>query len=57
MIPGALYCSMKASKTPFDTRNACSHCDRFTSVVKLGSEPAREVCGRFGCEWEGVTLE
>jgi len=48
---------MKASTTPFDTLDNCPHCEATTSVVKLGSEPAREVCGRFGCEWDGITLE
>ena len=48
---------MKASTTNFDTHNDCPDCDETTDVIKLGAEPAREVCGRFGCEWDGVTLE
>jgi hypothetical protein len=36
--------------------NTCPDCGNETSTVKLGPEPAREICGRFGCEWDGVTL-
>jgi len=48
---------MKAEATNFDTQDSCPDCGETTSVVKLGSEPAREICGRFGCEWDGLTLE
>jgi ribosomal protein S27AE len=34
----------------------CPGCGASTGLVKLGSEPAREICGRFGCPWDGVTL-
>lgn len=57
IIPGVLYCSMKAEMTDFDTCNVCPDCSADTAVVKLGAEPAREVCGRFGCSFDGVTLE
>jgi len=36
--------------------NTCPDCGKATSTIKLGSEPAREICGRFGCEWDGLTL-
>jgi transcription elongation factor Elf1 len=48
---------MKAKQTTFDTENSCPHCGETTSVVKLGSEPAREICPTLPCEWEGITLE
>jgi len=46
---------MKASTTDFDTLNRCPHCGRSTDVVKLGAEPAREIC--LCGQWDGVTLE
>lgn len=48
---------MNPQNTPFDTTNVCPDCESKTSVVKLGAEPTREICGRFGCEWDGKTLE
>jgi transcription elongation factor Elf1 len=49
---------MKAQNvSQFSTANNCPDCDSETSVVKLGAEPAREVCGKFGCSWDGETLE
>jgi hypothetical protein len=56
MIPGALYCSMKGINFN-NIGRACPDCGKQTDAIKLGSEPAREVCGHFGCEWDGVTLE
>jgi transcription elongation factor Elf1 len=54
----ALYnTNMKAQNTPFETRNDCPHCGDTTSVVKLGSEPAREICPALRCNWEGDTLQ
>ena len=56
MVSGVLYCSMKGITLSEDVRT-CPDCGETTNTIKLGSEPAREVCGRFGCEWDGVTLE
>lgn len=56
-IPGCVCVSMKAEMTDFDTRNVCPDCSADTSVVKLGAEPAREICGRLRCGWSGVTLQ
>jgi glutaredoxin len=39
------------------TPRACPDCEQTTGFVKLGANPAREICGRFGCSWDGVTLE
>lgn len=38
------------------TPRPCPDCGRKTGFVKLGEEPPREICGRFGCEWDGKTL-
>ncbi len=48
---------MEAKNAPFETRDDCPWCGKDTSVVKLGSEPAREVCFLWGCNWDGQTLE
>jgi transcription elongation factor Elf1 len=54
----ALYnTNMKAQNTPFKTMNSCPTCGDTTSVIKLGSEPAREICPALKCGWDGVTLE
>ena len=50
-----LCIDMKGEKTPFDTVDECPVCKDHTEVIKLGSEPAREVC--FCHQWEGRTLE
>jgi len=34
----------------------CPDCGKNLSTVKLGPEPARQICGRFGCEYNGETL-
>ena len=52
---GVQYISMEGSTTTFDSRD-CPHCGESTGLVHLGGEPPREVCGRFGCDWEGVSL-
>lgn len=44
-------------KADFSLEETCPDCGEETDVVKLGSEPAREICGRFGCDWDGQTLE
>lgn len=54
MVTGVLLCSMKGS-TQFNSR-PCPDCGEETGVVNLGGEPPREVCGRFGCDWDGITL-
>jgi ribosomal protein S27AE len=36
--------------------DTCPDCGNETSIIKLGSEPARQICGRFGCEYDGETL-
>jgi len=51
---GVLYCSMKGS-TQFNAR-PCPDCSEDTGLVHLGGQPPREVCGRFGCSWDGITL-
>lgn len=38
------------------TPRPCPDCDEQTSLVNLGGEPPREICGRFGCDWDGITL-
>jgi transcription elongation factor Elf1 len=48
---------MEAKTTTFDTTDSCPDCNKPTHVVKLGGEPAREICGRFGCSFDGHTLE
>jgi len=56
LIPIAPLCiDMKGEKTPFDTVDECPVCKDHTEVIKLGAEPAREVC--FCHQWEGRTLE
>ena len=50
-----LYVSMKGI-THQDVARSCPDCSEETSVVKLGESPPREICGRFGCSWNGVTL-
>ena len=35
----------------------CPDCGRTADRIKLGSEPTRLVCGRFGCSWDGVKAE
>jgi hypothetical protein len=41
-----------------DFENTCPDCGDDTNIVKLGAEPAREVCLAFpSCDWDGVTLE
>jgi len=56
LIPIAPLCiDMKGEKTPFDTVDECPVCKSHTEVIKLGAEPAREVC--FCHQWEGRTLE
>lgn len=47
---------MKGNTQTFDAR-PCPDCGETTGFVKLGAEPAREVCGRFGCDFDGVTLQ
>jgi len=37
--------------------SACPDCGKSTGVVNLGTEPPREICGRFGCDWEGESLK
>ena len=39
--------------TPHD----CPDCGEQTGLVHLGEEQPREICGRFGCDWDGRTLE
>lgn len=34
----------------------CPDCGEPTSIMKLGNEPPRRVCGRIGCDWDGITL-
>lgn len=36
---------------------SCPDCGKPTSKVKLGPEPARLICGRFGCSFDGRTVE
>jgi len=45
---------MKAEEAK--TAHSCPECGESTSIVNLGNESPREVCGRFGCDWNGVTL-
>lgn len=54
-IRGVLYCSMKEATQTFDAR-PCPDCGEMTGLVHLGNESPREICGRFGCEWDGITL-
>jgi len=35
----------------------CPDCGRDVHKIKLGPEPARIICGRFGCDWDGVKAE
>jgi hypothetical protein len=37
--------------------SACPDCGKQTGVVNLGTEPPREICGRFGCDWKGESLK
>jgi len=46
---------MKAEQTPFETVNKCPVCASQTEVIKLGAEPAREVCVCH--QWAGRTLQ
>ncbi len=48
---------MEATKPPFETVDSCPVCTGKTSVIKLGGEPAREICQSFTCDWSGNTLE
>lgn len=34
----------------------CPDCSEPTSVVNIGSEDPREICGRFGCSWDGKNI-
>lgn len=47
---------MEARLTDFDTQDSCPDCGETTGVVALGGEGTREICGRFGCSWEGQSL-
>lgn len=40
-----------------DREQQCPDCGEETSFVKLGDEPTREICGRFGCGWDGKSVE
>jgi len=46
---------MKEDTTTFEPSN-CPHCGDSTSLVHLGTEPPREICGRLGCSWDGENL-
>ena len=35
----------------------CPDCGGSADRIKLGSEPARLICGRLGCEWDGIKAE
>lgn len=37
-------------------RRPCPECGEPTGLVHLGTEPPREICGRFGCDWGGENL-
>jgi len=38
------------------TSGNCPECGKSTALVNIVSEPPREVCGRFGCSWDGENL-
>jgi len=40
-----------------ESKNDCPNCGKALSIIKLGAEPAREICNRFGgCSFDGRTL-
>lgn len=38
------------------TSENCPDCGEPVDKIKLGSEPTRIICGRFGCGWDGKTV-
>lgn len=46
-------CNMKAQE--IESR-PCPDCREPTSVVNLGNEDPREICGRFKCSWDGKKI-
>lgn len=46
---------MTPNTQTFESR-PCPDCGEETGLVHLGTQPAREVCGRFGCDWDGEKI-
>ncbi len=50
------YPWVSPNKNMMKATKSCPNCGKVLTTASLGNEPTRLICGRFGCQFDGKTI-